>query len=446
MTEKLMNARAALAAEWEKGASAMDFAKASAALKTISEEVDGLDRGYAAGKDMAAQVAQLRIDVDAASKAANEAARNGLIAGSGGRILVPGGRAARQEMLRDGRAFLDDEVARLFGAWYATTMLRARNFEVPKAISDMAEKAVKATPDVDPGTSSLGGALVPNLFRAELIRNVEAYGTLFTKARRVVIGLGTTTYPKRTAGQTAYWTSAGAKITQSGITFGTVVLQAEKLAALIAMPNEFMRDPTLLADMGNLAAVEIAYAIAYALDNAMANGDGTATYGGIIGIFQSATITQLIEAAATHTLLTTLAVGDIVAVAAGLAGSQYHGQAEWIGSLSVLYTILGLTTTAGAPLFMQQTDELSRRKILAGFPWGISQICPASTAIVAGSKYAAFGDLRQSHYCGMIRNVEIAVSTDVYFDQDMTAVRGVVHADIQEADPLALAIAKTADA
>ena len=443
--EKLRNISAAMGAELAKGTDA-DFKKLTdlagqhgAALKEAGE-------GYAGTEDLARQVAQMKVDLDSTGKQLAQIRSIGLRMGGDGVVRVPEGRDRRIQMLRDGRAFLSDETAARFGAWAAVRLARpgadihTRIREIADDVNKQWRAERKSDADID-YESGTGAELMSNEFRAELIRNVEAVGTVFPLCRRVPLNtMGTTTYPKRTAGLTSYWTDLAAAIQRSGITFGTVTLTPKKVGTLTAVPNEMLRDPMLLAALGQLIGTEIVYAMADRLDHTVLNGDGSADHGGFTGILQSANITS-VAAAGGNPTIALLDAADIDNVIAGLLYAYALPNARWVMSLSVLMGVSHKRTTAGDPIFDRGSAGFPAN--IDGFPFTISTRMPANAAITAGLKYAIFGDLRLAMYVGMIAGISIERSEHAYFAEDMTAYRGVMHVAVAEADADAVVTGKS---
>jgi len=421
--------------------------------------------GYEGTDEMKKQIAQLREDLDATAEKTREIEKAGLKV-RGGRIAVPSGRRARLEMLADGRAFADDDQAKRFGAWALVQVARQlpnrRIFEaMPREIKEInddvvrqglpgMERTAKAigieiakAGDIDPSVSGIGAELVSEEFRSELIRDVEAVGTIFVLCRRVPLAtMGQTTWPKRTGGLASYWTDVAAEITRSGLTFDTVTMTPKKVGTLSGIPNEMFVDPGLLIDAGQLIGLEISYTMADRLDNTVVNADGTADHGGFTGILQSATIASE-AAAAGNTTVATLDGADIMEIPGALPVAYALPNARWAMSLSVKGHVRGLTATTGVPLFDRGVGQAEPASI-DGYPYALGTRMPAKSAVTAGTAWAVFGDFRMAMYVGMIRAIRIDLSKDVYFTSDMTGIRGVMHVAIAEADADALLIAKTA--
>jgi len=431
--------------------------KAAELLTQLEAAVDETAKGYVETSALKTQVEQLRTDLDAETEARRNVERIGLGL-SKGAILLPSGRAARMDMLADKRGFADDETAKRFGAHCAVLLMKTHKRytvdDLPKYTREVAEAVakdaagfevsgrMKASPDIEPGVAGSGSEFVSNEFRAELIRNAEVYGTVFPECNRVPLNtLGSTTWPKQTADLTAYWTAIAATITQSGPTTTSISMTPEQCATLTGIPNIMFADPGLLVDLGNLLGIMIPEALAYLWDNALINGDGSATYGGITGLLNSGTISA-VAAAAGNTTIATLDYDDIDEVEGSLSKSVFYNNAKWFMHYSVAIALLNKKDANGQYLYRLVNDAGVR--LLKGYPIVKANLFEAASAITTGESYAVFGDMRRAFYFGMLRALEIATSEHVWFDQAMTAVRGLAYVDAAEADGDAVVTCATA--
>ncbi len=452
--EIIKGAGAALAAEYEKDAAQQDQAAIAKHVKAVIDVLNSDEfRDINASPDLVkaiADIAQLQSNFDAQASQLREAQKAGLSV-RGTQLIIPGGKDARLQMLADGRAFGDDEMARNFAAsvMYVVARNAKRQIDLPPYVKDMAESVWKESAgmtkagDMDPGVAGSGAELVAAMFIPEMIRHVEAVGQFWTQARRLPLPTtGKTTIPKRTGGLTAYPTAVAAEIERSGPALGTVELTPAKWAVLTGIPNEFFRSPGMLADVGQWLGVEIVLAINYALDNAFINGDGTAAYGGITGILQSITIAA-VAAASGNTSIADIDETDVGNVIGGLTKDYAVGDARWGFSLSVQRYLRNIRTSTGMPMY--DRGDAREPSTIDAYPYVYGNRMPAASACTgASSKYGFFGDLKLSHIVGMIRDILIDTSDHVYFSSDMTAMRGLIQVDVAEQDATAVVVAKTA--
>jgi len=438
--EKLMKMFAAICALLTVPVDQRDDEKLAKTLKdttTFFESPEG--RALGEIDERVAEIEQLKNDLAAEQEAVRRIQRSGLGV-SAGKIVVPGGLRARRQMLEDQRAFVDDETAKRFGAYMAFVgfSLNGKADRCPAYVADMAQEVVK---DMDPDVDASGGYVIPDEFRSELIRNVEATGVFFPLARRLpLVTGGVTSIPKRTGGLTAYWTAPAAQGTTSTPTFDLIQLTPQKLMALTVIPNEFARS-ALLIDLGNFIALEMVYAMSYALDDALINGDGTAAYGSITGIMESANISS-VAAASGNTTIATLDPEDISNVIAGMTVDYGFRGPRWGLSLSVLMALRSLRNANDIPVFERANGQMPAN--IDGYPFTYGNRMIAVGSVSAGTKYAWFGDLGISHIVGMLRDVTIDRSDHAFFVSDQAAIRGIMHVDMAEADVDAIVVAKTA--
>jgi len=417
--------------------------KAMAKAETVLVEAlkaKGTDGPTAEMQDLAKELAQIKADLAAQAEEIRKFRRAGLIV-RGGSVVVPG-REARLDMLKDGRAFMDDEQAKRFGAWTFNRCALARRINVPKAVKEIAEDVEKAAGDLDWSVDASGAYLVPDEFRAELIRNVEATALIFPLCRRIPLATGgQTTIPKRTGGITAYPVSAGAEFERQRMTVGVVTLTPAKWGAICVAPNEFLRS-ALLVDLGNFVALELVYAIREAMDNACVNGDGTGDYAGITGILQSATLTTVTLAA--HQTGATVDEGDFDDIVEGITKAYALPEARWLISLSMLLHGKHLRSATGEPLLWDRGDVgRGLPSTLDGFPYTISPKFPAKAGVTAATTFCAFGDPRMSHVVGMLRDIQIDTSDQAFWTSDQTGFRALVQWDFEEQDAAAMVLGKT---
>jgi HK97 family phage major capsid protein len=422
----------AVAEEAAKGTS-MDAPKLQLLASEIQTELK------AAGADGPGQFEAfskgLRTEVDALIEQVRAVQKAGLQL-RGGQIVIPGGRKARLDMLADGRAFMSDEEAERFGAFVAVTYAgREAHSRAREIAKDFGVKA-----DMDPAVSASGAAAIPAEFRPGIISNVEAMGVVFPQMLRApLFTLGQTTWLTDTGGLVAYPTAAGAKILRTAPTFGTVTMTPVKWATLTAVPSEFFRT-NLLVSLGQWLATKIIRAMWTAFDNAVVNGDGSADYGGITGILQSATIAS-VTPVDDHDAGSELTAIDVCQVHDELPVGYALPNARWYFSLSMRGHCRNLRSTDGRPLYLR--GDGGEPNTIEDYPYVISTHFPAKANIGASTKWCTFGDLRLAYMFGMLQDISIDTSKDVFFESDMIGVRGLAQVDAKEIDANAVVNGET---
>lgn len=320
------------------------------------------------------------------------------------------------------KAFSSKEMAWKFGTWCLATLGHKKSVENCKNFGI----AIKAHTE---GVNSQGGFLVPDEMAAELVTLREQYGVFRRNAKIYRMTSDTLRIPRKNTGLTAYWVGEAIAATESTMGFDNVQLVAKKLTALTTVSNELLEDSVI--DLASDVANEIAYQFAFKEDDAGFNGDGTSTYGGVVGL-----ATALSDA--THQIsdgaATTYAGVSQDELSAGFrklpnwafqrnnvkifcSKSAYHGIFE------------RLAMKAGGVTATEMTNGIREPRFF-GYPVEFTQVIPVSET--GGAVFAYIGDLSQACYLGDRRATSIAFSDSALnaFEQDERVVRGTERVDI----------------
>lgn len=313
-----------------------------------------------------------------------------------------------------------------FGMWFlATTGNR-------KAIDWCAERGIKAQVERD---NDLGGFLVPDEFVPDVIVLREQYGVFRQRARVVPMSSDTRIQPKHSGGLTAYFVGEGQSITSSDASWGNVKLTAKKLATYTKMSSELNEDAAI--EIGGYVAREIAYAFANKEDECGFNGDGTSTYGGIVGVREalkglSTTIANISGLqVGTGNLYSELVLSDFRAVIGLLPQYADTPSAAWFCHRTFYHNVMAKLADAAAG---NTNDTLARGTgpMFLGYPVVFSQVMPKSEA--NSQVCALLGDLSQAAMLGDRRGIGIMLSEHDAFQTDELALRGTTRFDINVHD------------
>ena len=132
------------------------------------------------------------------------------------------------------------------------------------------------------GVNTGGGFLVPDEMENTIINLREQYGNARRNARIHPMTSDHTVIPRRTGGVTAYFVGETDSITASDKSWNQVELTAKKLGALTRMSSDLSEDAVI--NLADDLADEMALAFATKEDQCAIDGDGTSTYGGMVGI------------------------------------------------------------------------------------------------------------------------------------------------------------------
>lgn len=200
-----------------------------------------------------------------------------------------------------------------------------------------------------------GGFLVPEEFRATLLE-LALEGAL-VRPRATVIPMtalklripmidSTTNVGQVHGGMVAYWTEESAELVESQARFGSVLLEAQKLTGLSAVPNELMMDA-----LGFAAFVERAWpsAIRFFEDIAYIRGSGVGEPLGFLGAGNTGAI-EVAEIAAGQAA-NTLVAGNIYDMASRMLPSSF-GSAVWLVAHDAMPSLFALAAADNSPVFI----------------------------------------------------------------------------------------------
>jgi HK97 family phage major capsid protein len=276
-------------------------------------------------------------------------------------------------------------------------------------------------------SNNLGGFLVPEQMETAIIDLREERGV----ARRVLrirpMQSDTLIVPRRQSGVTAYFVSENSEITASDKGWDTVSLTARKLAVLTKYSSELNEDSVI--SIADDLAQEIAYAFADKEDECLFNGDGTSTYGGIVGLKNALGDGSEVTAITGNTAFSTLDLEDFEAMVGKLPQFAVNGARWYISRVGWANSMLRLAEAAGGNTVAQIAGGAPLQFL--GFPVEIVQVMNSTTTAQTSTDGIAYlGNLDLAASMGSRRGISIAVDGSRYFEFDQLAIRGTERFDI----------------
>jgi HK97 family phage major capsid protein len=278
------------------------------------------------------------------------------------------------------------------------------------------------------GDNTKGGYLVPEVLESAIIRNVEEFGIARREARVYPMGPGVTLLPRRAGGFTGYFAGENSSVTASDLAFDQIRLEARKLMVFSSWSSELPEDSVV--SLGDLLTQEVAQTFAIKEDQCLFSGDGTATYGGIVGLANA------LAAGAVHTTasnvdtpaeITIASFEDVMGKLLQLPGLQpkwychssiYHNVMQRLAFASTGNTAANFNAGFG-PTFM-------------GYPVVFCQAMDSGgpSTDLSGNFIAYFGDLNRAVTMGQKRGITIAVDNSYGFNTDSVFFRATERFDI----------------
>ena len=293
--------------------------------------------------------------------------------------------------------------------------------------------------DLGGQVNSLGGALVFEDFSNSLIRLVETFGVSMNLAQRVTTQSDTLLVPRRLSGVTGYWIGENTTIQTSDPTATMVQLVLKKLAAATRVSNELLADNAI--SVAQWLVQEYGTTISSTLDDAFFNGTGTSAFGGINGLRQidDGTHTASVHSAASsNTTLASLDIDDYLGALAKLpryaigTSAWYMHPAVYHNSVQRMMLSSGTqgSGTIGALAGGNTAANLAQGtpNTFLGLP--VVWVLKMTAAPTSGQIAAYVGDLSLSSIMANKGDMQIASSTDRYFEADQTAWRVTYRVDI----------------
>jgi HK97 family phage major capsid protein len=276
---------------------------------------------------------------------------------------------------------------------------------------------------------SEGGFLIPETMRSEMLR--IGLETAIVRPRARVIPMESLRVPFPAIDSTsnassvyggviAYWTEEGATLQQSSAQFSRVVLDAKKLTAYTAVPNELLADSIISFE----AFINQIFpeALTYYEDDAFINGTGV---GEPLGFLDPSNASMISVAKEGGQAADTIVWENIIAMYARMLPTSLN-RAAWIVAPNVfpqLATMALSVGTGGVPVWLPDGTNSPSMQLL-GRPVIVSEKVP---------KLGDAGDINLvdlSYYLIGDRQVMSAMSSQHYlFQNDMTAYRIIERLD-----------------
>ena len=177
-----------------------------------------------------------------------------------------------------------------------------------------------------------------------------------------------------------------------------------------------------MIDIGDMVTTSMAYSMADKIDEAGFNGDGTSTYGGVLGLKNALSSSAIVDAVSGNVGASTLDLDDFENVLG--AYPQYTGaDPRWFMHSAVYYaSAFRLMNAAGGNTNVTLANGVAMPMLL-GYPVQFVQVMPSTTGSSVSTILAYFGDLRLGAAYGTRRSARVEVSTERYFELDLIGIK-----------------------
>ncbi len=314
-----------------------------------------------------------------------------------------------------------------YDAYASGQFVLANLFNNSKAKQFCADNGIRNA--MSTGDNTLGGFLVPEPMEAAIIELREQYGVARQNSRVWPMSDSVTIVPKLAGEVTGYYVGENATITASDMTVQQVKLDAKKLAAMVVVSSELSEDSVI--SVAEMVSRSVAYTMAVKEDEALFLGDGTSTYGGIVGLAGALAAGSLVTATSnlTFSALTFANFESVVGACKMYSGIQpkwYISNAGWSASMQ------RLANAAGGVTMAELAGGMSRSFL--GYPVVVSQVLNSALTGTTATRACYFGDLTMGSYLGTRRGISIALDSSRYFELDQVAIKATQRFDINVHD------------
>jgi len=368
-------------------------------LEAYAADAPGDEAGVVERTELAQQVKQLQADVSSMAKQLSQIRSMGLRIGSPVR---------KGQYLPDGRP-----------------LMGFSNEADSKDFADFCIRLMEGDKkDMTPMGGEDGGYLVPTpQIDMEIRRMVMAVGLVARIGFQQPLAAGGSLAVHRLAGPTAYWKAAGAAGTPSTPTVGGIRLSPETLMALVNVDLELFQDSQV--KLGDYLATEFAYGMGYREDEAAFKGDGSPTYGGIVGILNSDRVTEITLDSGLQVAAPLYA--DLANMEAELADLAFD-KAAWLMHATIRARLKSLTDDNNIPLWQRPSEKEPAE--LMGYNHHITGFFPRVNAVGADARFMAFGDFSQGLLYGVRSRLAIDFSDAARFEYLQRSFRCYERIDI----------------
>jgi HK97 family phage major capsid protein len=317
-------------------------------------------------------------------------------------------RAFRPELYAGGRREADEQAYRA-GQWCKAVLFGrsdaqrwCRDYGVRIEAPGIGGIGARTLTGIGTGQS----VLVPEELVLPIIDLREQYGIARRLCRVHPMNSDTASVPRVLSGVTAYFVGREAAPTANDPAFDDITLVAKNLAAETRISNDYADDSVI--NLADYIAQEHALAFATKEDNCLFNGDGTSTYGGIVGL-RTAILSKAgaVDAASGHDTFAEIDASDLLAVMAKLPDIPGVNPV-WITSKYGHNALFGRLTQAvsgnrKADLAAAMPDQWMGYQIIT------SPAMPKVATDLSDVAMALFGDLRMGVILGDRRGMTMIV-------------------------------------
>ena len=289
-------------------------------------------------------------------------------------------------------------------------------------------------------TTTAGGYLLPTGFIPELVRLEYVKSMALQKGRIIPLppgGGASFVMPSLTTQATANWGTINTAIGDTVNVFGQVTLTPEKMVGLSNTPNELLRDSPM--SVAQIITDEWTEAFAVKIDNEFFTGDVDDTTNHKFDGWRAATNVHDTAGDTGDSAAGALTLANLVTVMSLLTTQELAG-AEWFFHPSTWAYLRGLTGGSSANDHPYVSVDGPYQYNLLGYPVNTNnEVSLTWASVAADESFVLFGNPAYI-YIGMMNDIRVDSSADLYFNKDQTSFRAIQRLAIAVALPGSLSM------
>lgn len=276
-----------------------------------------------------------------------------------------------------------------------------------------------------------GGVFVPEEMSQRIIDLRDSYGVFRANTTIEPMGSSSKTVNRRKSGLTAEHVGEAGTTTRTTAQWDTITLTARKVSVYASMSEEVEEDSVV--DLADRLTDEAAYAMAVREDSDAFDGDGTSTYGGIVGllpkIIDGNHAAGAVDAASGTDTMAEIANADIINLMSALPEvARRRGGNKWYMSSYAYDQVAGRLSLAGGGNTIANYAE-GWRPMFMGAPVELTETLPGAGTI-NNTGMIAYGNPALASTMGSRRDMRVKISTDHLFATDEIALKFTERYDI----------------
>lgn len=281
------------------------------------------------------------------------------------------------------------------------------------------------------GINEKGGYTVPEEFGNDIVQLMEQYGIFRQNAHIVPMSSDRRTDPVLNGELTSEFVGEMAEGTDQDLDFGMIGYTAKKQMVLVPYSSEVSDDSAI--SIGDHLADAAGRAFAYKEDICGFNGDGTSTYGGMVGLREALKGVDASPAniaglqVGSGNAYGELALVDFEGVVGRLPDYADTGNAKWYVSRRFYYNVMVRLLLAASGTTPTEIEDARNRRYL-GYPVVFTRVMPTSEA--NSQVCALFGDLGLGARLADRRKFTTAIDDSILFRKDALLFRATARFDV----------------